>query len=133
MKKSLIMLVMFGFTLLASCSKEKNDEVNIESKLLGKWQLKTAVADNNQIDPEVFLPGDYLQFERDGKLTLHVDDATAYATWYLSDGGKTLFILSNDDILEPPKDGYEIKTLTNNTLVLYARETGGSVTINLQK
>ncbi|RYG04698.1 MAG: hypothetical protein EOO02_05535 [Chitinophagaceae bacterium] len=53
-------------------------------------------------------------------------DGTVYqAAWRLIDDGKTILITGNDDV-DAPDEGFQIKSISNSNLELYSREDDGS-------
>lgn len=139
MVKSILLTGLLSIgVFLASCDKDKdNQELSAESKLLGKWSFKSYVYwDGTQSQTHTYPPGQYLQFETGGKLTAKVDNAITYSAWQLLDEGKTLFIQDNGT-LDVPENGYEIKTLTETSLVLFGNEANApaaeGTTVYLEK
>lgn len=131
---------LLSIVLFTSCSKS-NPTSATQSKLVGKWTLKSFTAkDFLGSQPRTtsgnYKPGEYIQMEADGTCYFRVDDAVTKTTWKLLNNDKTLFF-ENAGNLDVAEAGYEIADLDNNHLELYAQEGTGQnkaeVTIRLEK
>jgi hypothetical protein len=77
-----------------------------------------------------------MQFDRGGKFIIHVDEEIRLSTWRLLEDGKILYITPDGNI-DVSEEGYEIKTLTEHSLILYHKEVTGTnsydITIYLER
>jgi hypothetical protein len=124
MKRILFGLLLFSIALATSC-KKTTEQVDDESKIIGKWILKrevyTRIGSATPGSSSNYAANEYIDLQSGGKATVRVDDKITTTVWELLDNGKILFIHPAGS-LDLSDDGYEIKTLTANSLVLSKKE-----------
>ena len=140
--KQLTLAGMFSIILLMTACSKTTDEIKVESKLTGKWMLKRwsgndLIGSQNRPSSGTYEVGEYMQFESGGQFIILVDNKITQSYYKLLDNNTRLYIVPANGI-DIPDDGYEIKTLTDHTLVLYWKELRGTtivsdVTIELAK
>ncbi len=133
MKQLLYATILSAFCLITSCSKT-TDQIKVESKLLGKWMLKSwtgndLIGTQNRTSSGSYKSGEYMQFESAGQFIILVDNKITQSLYKMLDDNKTLYIVPAGGI-DVPDDGYEIKTLTDHSLVLYWKEKNGNTIIS---
>lgn len=112
-----------GTTSLSSCKKDK--EASSQDKIVGRWDMDRAFFEisfggESAKDTTVFENGEYIEFKSDGTMIAHSDDESNTSSWTI-DGSKLKLV--------DPEDGteeYDIQKLTDNELVLHAKESNGS-------
>jgi hypothetical protein len=119
MKKLLFVAIAF-VALFSSCSKSDIDKPNSE-KLIGKWKFTTSVTnDYYNGAPHLYTrtgdPNDYVEFKADNKVTISFMGFVETNTYVLQDDTKITVNGQTD----------EIKTLTNNLLILYRKTLGAT-------
>jgi len=117
-KKITFALLLFSLTLL-SCKKDH--EKTTQEKILGKWSI-VSIVDNDfysgssHITTYTGTTTDFIDFRNDGKASVSFAGYTNSSDYGLI--GDTKIWIENDN--------YEIKTLTDNQLTLYSKDTYGS-------
>jgi hypothetical protein len=107
-----------GFT---ACKKEKTKTTS--EKIIGTWQITNAVYNDHSngadhiISSNDFSSADIYQFKADG---------TVYANVKGSSGTFTYTISTDNKLTITDDDTYDIKTLDDHSLVLYAKDVTGS-------
>lgn len=138
MKKFLTVICVLSILSIASCKKDKKEEV-VEKTTLEKIQAKWGVenitvrlADTSiPLDTTLVIPGkasDYFDFRVDGKVYSMFDGEGDTSTYALS-GDSTILYQGFGD--------YKILVLTENSLKLYSKEEQSpelyEETLNLKK
>jgi hypothetical protein len=133
MKKILtsVLLLSFLFTFVASCKKDDKPKPTSE-RVLGKWSIQS-LTENDHYSGQDHIsvtpgdPGDFVDFRSDGKVYSNV---TGYPD-------TSSYTVVSDTRITIDTDGYDIKTLTDNSFVLYSKDTYGSdyfeATISLKR
>jgi hypothetical protein len=133
MKKILTSVILVSSLVfsVASCKKEDKPKPTSE-RVLGKWSIQS-LTENDHYSGQDHLsvtpgdPTDFVDFRSDGKVYSNVTgfpDTSAYT------------IVSNNKIMIET-DSYDIKTLTDNSFVLYSKDDYGAdyfeATISLKR
>jgi hypothetical protein len=114
-----VLISLTGF----SCKKSDKTDA---ATLTGKWNLdrytsKETFGTNSRNYDDNYAPGEYLQFDGNGKCIAYVDGDLSTTTYEILDNGKTLWIRDNG-VLDLPDAGFTIQKLTSNELELYSLE-----------
>jgi hypothetical protein len=108
---------------------------NYVQNIIGKWTLeKTIYKQGTTTITEPGSAGDFAQFDTNGKFSGNIFTSNAgvvTSTWEIIDN-KIIKIKSNDEVDFPPS-GFEIKTLTSNSLMVYAKRDNIEATFYLKK
>lgn len=119
--------VALAFTALSALtvSCKKDEAKSSQDKIVGVWNLeKTQVTytsdGRSQSETDPFEAGSTAEFKADGNAIVKVDTSTYTGTWKVE--GQKL-ISSNIADMTGLAEGLDIKTLTDNELVLYGKQT----------
>lgn len=109
-------LVMLVF---ASCSKS---DVQTQNRILGRWQIESNVINeyyNYQDHQTVYYgrPFDYFEFGSDGTVAISTNGYVSYLRYYLTGNNQ----------LNIDGDLVEIRSFTNNQMILYSKKYYSSV------
>jgi hypothetical protein len=134
MKKifSLSIVIALMILFFSSC-KKKDAEQTTQQKIQNNWTVVSSVdtyydAGESDTETTIASPGDFINFGDNGIATYQVDGET----------GSFAYSLLADNKLILGINTFDIKTLTNAELILYAKETISATeyaesTINLRK
>jgi len=107
---------------ISSCGKDEADEPTANSKIAGKWYVKTAVVTTYNGSTIVgtnttsaYTAADYMEFSVDGKYTYPIEGQTApqVGSYTINDELTRLTLNETDDT-----EYYNIQSLTSSELVI---------------
>lgn len=123
----MMLILSTGFM---SCKKNKQEEPNHYSTIVGKWSLKRLDVKHDGItETAMGTPDDYAQFDAGGVFSGNVfgsDITVVTSTWDLI-RNKTIYINSTKEVSFPPA-GFEILIIEDNVMVLSAKRDGADAT-----
>ena len=139
MKKG-ILILMAGAVIFTSCKKSNDSTAaTTQQKITAKWGVASTIDKEfhfgvtNTIN-YTGLAADYVDFRNDGKVYTYINSSYGDTAVYtiLDDSHVRFFYPTHSDA-----DTFEIKTLTESSLVLYSKQVLGAdyteTTANLKK
>jgi hypothetical protein len=115
-----LVIVLLAGSMLLGCQKNKDEDFSeLKQRLQGKWNFINYVTNqyygnSNHLNTVSASPGDYMEFQPDGKINLVL---------FGSPDTSTYSIPANNKILIDYTDNFDIKTLTETELVLYSKQS----------
>lgn len=125
-----ILLLLFNGTLTMSSCKKDEKQSTTKDKILGKWSIeKVDYVDFEDGVTQAYTesaPGEFLQFDADGKGSIKIYDEVEEFTWQLIDDKKIFIPYEDNDEFKDDDITLEIKSLTSTNMVLYSKEIDGA-------
>jgi hypothetical protein len=116
--KKLLFLAIASMALFSAC-KKKDVEKTTGEKILGRWSLVSNsfngyYSGSTHVANYIGIASDYIEFKSDGKFTASYQGITQIQTYSLPSDSKMIIGGENHDI----------RTLTDNSLILYMKIPG---------
>jgi hypothetical protein len=133
MKKILTACAILAFFSVSftACKKEKTKTA--AEQIVGKWQVTNLTYNahengaDNIISTNNFTANDTYEFTKDGTVNISLQGQS----------GSSTYTIANNKLTITDDDTYDIKTLNDHSLVLYAKDVSGSdyeeITVNFKR
>ncbi len=132
MKLKLFFSLFLSLFILSFSACNKKDKETTATRLQHKWTVLSIVEHDHingedETDTTPGEAGDYIEFQSNGQATFYLDGETQNVAYSLQSDNKILFGGAT----------FDIKSLTDNSLILYSKEQDGAdyyeITINLSR
>lgn len=136
MKKIMLIAGLLSIGFLA-CKKDKNSqEMDYATKIIGKWNIEKLEVifedeESSESETEYAAEGSYLNLKENGTFVSHIYDEGA-EEWDTDEGTYSVIdkkLILIDEIYQD-NDTFDIKTLTENSLIINAEDEGSIMDVD---